>query len=159
MGRGLALNDLDHLLADSTNLRRAGIGGLLDLVGASLGESDGEETDEVVVGGLNGDVGLDQSLPLADERAKLVGGEIHAVEVGEAVLALNLIDTELDLAERVVLVLLEVGQRDLENSALQGVIGVLETCCAVDQGLANTIRLSVEIHPENVEFDDAMLIS
>lgn len=133
----LALDDLGHLLADGTDLGRSGIGGLLDLVGAALGESDGEEAEKVVVGGLDGDVGLDQSLPLADERAELVGGEVKAVEVGEAVLALDLIDAELDLAESVVLILLEIGQRNLDDAALQSIVGILETSGSVDEGLAD----------------------
>ena len=76
------------------------------MVGSLLGEGDGEETEEVVIGGLDGDVGLDQRLPLADEGSELVGCKIETVEVGQAVLSLNLIDTQLDLSERVVLILL-----------------------------------------------------
>jgi hypothetical protein len=44
-------------------------------------------------------------LPLADERAQLVGGEVEAVEVGEDILALHLICSELYLAECMVLIL------------------------------------------------------
>ena len=47
------------------------------------------------------------------------------MEVGQAVLALGPIDTELDLAESVVLVLLEVGEGGLDGAALEGVVGVL----------------------------------
>lgn len=134
----LALDDLGHLAANGADLRRGSIGGLLNLVRAALGEGNGEEAEEVVVGGLDGDVGLNESLPLADKRAELVGGEVETVEVGQAVLALDLIDTELDLAEGVVLILLEVGKRDLEDAALQSIVGVLETGGTVDQGLADT---------------------
>jgi hypothetical protein len=91
-GASLAGHDLNHLLADGANLRRRGVRGLLDLVRSSLGEGDGEEAEEVVVGRLDNDVGLDEGLPLADERAELVGGEVEAVEVGQAVLALDLVD-------------------------------------------------------------------
>lgn len=121
-------------------MRRSGIGRLLDLVGAALGESDGEEAEEVVVGGHHSDVGLNEGLPLADERAELVRGEVETVEVGQAVLALDLVDTELDLAEGVVLILLQIGQRNLEDAALQSIVGVLETGGAVDQGLADADR-------------------
>lgn len=64
----LALDDLNHLLSDGTNLGGGGVGGLADLVRAALGEGNGEEAEEVVVGGLDGDIGLDQRLPLADKR-------------------------------------------------------------------------------------------
>ena len=90
---GLALDDLDHLLADGSDLRRGGVCGLLNLVGATLGEGDGKDTEKVVVGGLDRDVGLDQSLPLSDKRSELVGCEVETMEVGQAVLSLDLIDT------------------------------------------------------------------
>lgn len=69
---GLTLNNLGHLLADGSDLGRSSVCGLLDLVRSALGESNGEETEEVVVGSLDGDVGLDQGLPLSDERSELV---------------------------------------------------------------------------------------
>lgn len=119
-------------------MRRSSVCRLLDLVGAALGESDGEESEEVVVGGLDSDVGLNEGLPLADEGAELIGGEVEAVEVGQAVLALDLVDAELNLAESVVLVLLEIRQRDLQDTALEGIVGVLQTGGSVDQGLADT---------------------
>lgn len=64
----LALDDLNHLLSDSTNLGGGGVGGLADLVRATLGEGNGEQAEEVIVGGLDSDIGLDQRLPLADKR-------------------------------------------------------------------------------------------
>lgn len=100
------MNDLDHLLTDGADLGRLRVGGLLDLIWPPLGESDGKETEEVIISGLDGDVGFDQCLPLAHERAELVRGEIEPMEVGETVLALDLIDSQLDLAERVVLIFL-----------------------------------------------------
>jgi len=136
-GGGLADDDLGHLLADGTDLGRSGVGGLLDLVWTALGETNGEDTEEVVIGGLDGDVGLDQGLPLTDQRSKLVGCEVETVEVGQAVLALDLIDSELNLAESVVLILLEISEGDLDDSALQSIVGVLETGGTVDKGLSD----------------------
>jgi hypothetical protein len=141
--RCLAGHDVDHLLADHADLGRPRVGGLLDLVGASLGEGNAEQAEEVVVGGLDDNVGLDQGLPLADEGGELVVGEVETVEVGQAVLALDLVDAQLDLAEAVVLILLEVGEGSLEDAALEGVVGVLQTGGAVDEGLADTGRLLV----------------
>lgn len=140
---GLTGDDLGHLSSDGADLGRSSVGGLLDLVGSALGESNGEQAEEVVVGGLDRDVGLDQGLPLADERPQLVGCEVETVEVGQAVLALNLVDAELDLAERVVLILLQVGEGNLDDAALQGVVGVLETGGPVDKSLADTVAGAV----------------
>ena len=134
----LALDNLGHLLANGTDLRRAGVGGLLDLVRASLGESDGEQAEEVVVSGLHSDVGLDERLPLANQGTQLVGGEVQAVEVGQTVLALDLIHAELDLTESMVLIVLQVCEGDLEDTTLQRVVGVLETASTVDESLADT---------------------
>ena len=135
------MNDLSHLLSDSPDLRRGSIGGLLDLVRPALGEGDGEEAEEIVVSGLDSDVGLDQGLPLSDEGSELVRSEIKTVEVSQTVLSLDLIDTELDLSECVVLILLQICQRHLEDSAFQCIVCVLETCGSVDEGLADTIRI------------------
>ena len=107
---GLALHNFGHLLADGADLGRASVGGLLDLVRASLREGNGKQAEQVVIGSLDGHVGLDQGLPLAHKRAKLVCRKVHAVEVGEAVLPLDLVHPELDLAESVVLVVLQVSE-------------------------------------------------
>ena len=85
----------------------------------------------MVVSRLDHDVGLDERLPFADKRAQLVRGEVEAVEVGEAVLALDFIDAEFDFAERVVFVFLEIGEGDFEDAAFEGVVGVFETGCAI----------------------------
>lgn len=79
-------------------------------------------------------------MPLAHEGAELVGCEVQAVEVGETVLALDFVDAELHLAESVIFVVLEIGERDLEDTALQGVVGVLQTGGSVDEGFSNTFR-------------------
>lgn len=84
-------------------------------------------------------------MPFADEGAELVRGEVETVEVGQAVLALDLVDAELDLAESVVLVLLEIGERNLEYPALQRIVRVLETGCAVDEGLSNTAEADASV--------------
>lgn len=62
------------------------------------------------------------------------------MEVGETVLALDLVDSQLDLTERMVLVFLEVSKGDLKDPALESFVGVLETGSAVDESLSNTIN-------------------
>ena len=51
------------------------------------------------------------------------------MEVGQAVLALDLIDPELDLAEGLLLVLVEVGKGNLNNTTLERVVGVFCMRC------------------------------
>lgn len=61
------------------------------------------------------------------------------MEVGQAVLSLDLIDTELDLSESVVLILLQIRQRNLENPSFQSIVGVLNTGGPVDESLSDTV--------------------
>jgi len=133
----LASNNLHHLLADLTNLGALSICGLFDLVGSLLGKGNDEEANEIVVSGLDRRVGLDQCLPLANQRTELVGCEIESVKVSEAVLALDFIDAELDFAESMVFVFLEIGEGDFENATFESVVGVLHTGSAVDKCLAD----------------------
>lgn len=117
---------------------RASICSLLDLVGASLREGDGEQTEKIVIGRLHSDVGFNQRLPLAHKGSQLVGREIQTVEVGQAVLSLDFVHAELDLTEGMVLVILQVGKGDFEDTALQGIVRVLQTTGTVHQSLSNT---------------------
>lgn len=102
------MDDVCHLVSNCANLGRSCISRLLDLVRPSLSEGDGEEANEVIVSGLDGNVGLDQSLPLAHQGTQLVRGEVQAMKIGKAVFSLNLVHTESDFAECVVLVLLKI---------------------------------------------------
>ena len=77
-----------------------GVAALLGLLCLLHGEADAEEPEEISVGGLDVGVSLDQSLPLLDHRPQLVGRQVHAVEVGQAVLALNVLADQLELLER-----------------------------------------------------------
>lgn len=59
------------------------------------------------------------------------------MEVGQASLALDLIDAKTELAESLVLALgVQVTKRDIKNTATEVVIGVLQTLGAVNEGLA-----------------------
>lgn len=64
------------------------------------------------------------------------------MEVGQAVLALDLVDAQLDLSESVVLILLQISEGDLEDSALEGIVRVLQTGGSVNEGLADTTHRS-----------------
>ena len=77
----------------------------------------------VAISGLDVAVGLDEGLPLLDHGPQLVSGQAHAVEVGEAVLALHVLADQLELAEgplRVVLAV-EIGQRNLVDAPLEAI--------------------------------------
>jgi len=71
LGKGaagcFALDDFSHLLPNSANLRRPGVGSLLNLVGTSLGKCNSEQAKKIVICGLHSNIGFDQSLPLANK--------------------------------------------------------------------------------------------
>lgn len=59
------------------------------------------------------------------------------MEVGQQVLTLNLIHSQLDLSVCVILRALQVGQVDLDDTTLQSISSVLQTGGLVDQSLTN----------------------
>lgn len=61
-------------------------------------------------------------LPFLDHGAHLVTGQVHAMEVGETVLALNVFSDELELAEGH-LIVLQVSKAHLVHSALETIRG------------------------------------
>ena len=119
------LHNLEHLLADGSDLGALCVSRLLDLVNSSSGEADDEDSKQVSLCCAHILVSLNQGLPLSHERSKLVLGEIHAVEVGQAGSALNLFDAELELSESLLVVLVQVSQRSLHDTALERIVGVL----------------------------------
>ena len=117
-------DDLNHLLSDLLDLGSLGVGGGLELVLASLGEGDGEESEEEAVRGLGVDGGLNEGVPLSDQRAKVIFSGVHAVEVSESSSVFGLrsvIDDELDFLVGKGALAVQVSQIDLEDSSLEGI--------------------------------------
>ena len=110
-----------------------GVAGLLGGPVKLGGESNAEESEHVSVSGLDINVALDQGLPLLDHGPELVSCEVHAVEAGEAVLALDLLDEKLELSvgSLGILLSLEISKRTLENTSLQTLRGNLGSLCPV----------------------------
>jgi hypothetical protein len=73
---------------------------------------DEEETKQVTVGGLDVNVGLDEGLSLLDNVTQAVRRQVHAVEVGEDIAALDIFGVETELAEGPlgILVVLQIGE-------------------------------------------------
>ena len=129
-------HDGGHFGADGTDLCALGVAGRLDLVVLGTGEGDAKESDDVSVGSSAVDVGLDDRLLLSDEGAELVSGHVHSVKVQQAIVSLDVFDAELDLAEGIGFVLVEVGERDLNDTSLEVIRSDLGTLCLGDQGLS-----------------------
>lgn len=123
---GLIDHNFHHLLADELALGALGVAGGADLAASSLGEANAEHTEEVSVGSLGLDKGLNSGVPLLDDGAELVAGDIHSVEVGVAVEALDFFDLHLHLSPSLfVAVSVQISQRYLKHTASQAVSGDL----------------------------------
>merc|ERR1719328_556958 len=138
-----SLDDVSHLLPDVLDLGALGVASLLLAVLLLQGESDAEDTEHVSVTGLDVNVALDQSLPLLDHGPQLVGGQVHAVEGGQAVLSLDVLNNQLELSVRSlsVILILEISKGNLKNSSLQTLGGNLGSSSSVNQSLANLTDL------------------
>jgi hypothetical protein len=129
------LHNLHHLLSDELLVGSFGIAGCFNLSWSFLGESKAEHSNDVSIGGLGLNVALNKRVPLLDHGACLISGDVHTVEVGVAVVSLDLIDLELKLSPvlsigRVV----AVGESGGENTTSQGISTVDETGSLVDWG-------------------------
>ena len=98
VGLGDLLGDnIADSFADDLLLGRKGVVSFALLVGGLLGEGDHEHSQDVSVDGLDVTHGLDEGLALLDQRADLVLGGVHAVETGDGLSALGLVNNQLDL--------------------------------------------------------------
>ena len=78
----------------------------------------------VAIAGLGLSEGLDESVPLLDEGAHLVAGDVHTVVVRVAVVALHFLALNAHLSPGLVVgVLVKVAEGDLEDTATEGVSG------------------------------------
>ena len=131
----LANHNLHHLLADELALRALGVACGADLSACSLGESNAEHTEEIAVSSLGLHEGLNSGVPLLHNGAELVTGDVHAVEVGVAVEALNFFDLDLHLSPGLFVALsVQISQRYLKHTTLEGVSGNLLTSSSVAGG-------------------------
>jgi len=126
---GFVDHDFLHLLSDLLHLGLLGVASGLNLTVLSSGESNREKSDEVAIGGLGLDEGLDKGVPLFDEGAHLVSGDANSTEVGEAVESLNFFNLELDNSpcEVVLVLLVKISVSDLEDASSKRVSGDVYT--------------------------------
>ena len=119
---GLVNHNLHHLLADEFALGALSVACSTDLAIGSLGEANAEHSEEISVNSLGLDEGLNCGVPLLDDCAKLVTSDVHSVEVGIAVEALDFLDLDLHLSPSLfVAVSVQISQRYLKHTAFQAV--------------------------------------
>jgi hypothetical protein len=130
-------HDLKDLLADSLDLGGRGVVSLPKAVLALLGKRNAEETKLVAVSGGDIKVGVNESLPLLHQRADLVGGEVHAVELSLSSAALNIQDLKLELPVESILILVQVSEVGLNDAAFESLRSNVGTLGTRNDGLAN----------------------
>jgi hypothetical protein len=132
---------INHSLSDLSDLTHLGVRSLSNLAFLLSGESNAEHSEFITIGGSDGSVAFNESLPLVDERAKLVSGHIHTVEVGEALISSHIFHNKLDLSVALLLVSVKVGKVDIEDSALKLLRSHSGAESSVDQGsTAHSVR-------------------
>lgn len=112
---------LEHLLADAADLATLRVAsGLGGLVGLLLGEANDENTESVAVSCSDIDVSLDKGLPLADQGVEFIAGHVHAVEVGQDVVALNILSNQTDFSvSKGLVATVQISQVGLKNTTLK----------------------------------------
>jgi len=129
---GLTNHNLHHLLADEFALRSLGVAGGAHLSACSLGEANAEHTEKIAVSSLGLDKGLNGGVPFLDDSAKLVTSDVHSVEVGVAIEALDFLDLNLHLSPSLFVAFsVQISQRYLKHTVLKRVSGNLLTCSSV----------------------------
>lgn len=118
-------HDFHHLLADESSLRALGVAGGSNLSFCSLSDGHGEHSEEISVSGLGLNEGLNGGVPLLNDGAELVSGDVHSVEVSVAVEALDLFDLDLHLSPGLLDISVQISQGYLEHTAFQAVSGDL----------------------------------
>jgi hypothetical protein len=69
---------------------------------------------------VNINKGFNETLPLSDQGAKFVTGDVHAMEVGKNIISANILTDKLDLAVSLALVTtIEISKGDFEDTTLQ----------------------------------------
>lgn len=122
------LHNLRHLSNDQLLVGALGVAGCLDLSLSSLGESNGEKSDNETISGLGLDGSLDEGVPLLDHGASLISGDVHTIELSVAVKALDFLNLELELSERIRFgVVVAISEVDADNTTLQTIRGLFLT--------------------------------
>ena len=157
-GANLPLDDVDHLLPDVLHLGALGVAGLLGGQILFAGEPNAEQAEHVAVSCLHVNIALHQGLPLLHHGPQLVGGEVHAVEGSQAVLALNILHDQLELPEGSlgVILVLKISEGHLEDATFESLRSDLGSGSSVHQSLANLTDLEdtggLDVIPANKSF-------
>lgn len=138
IARGNRFDDqINHQFPDLFNLVRLSVGGGFLLLSILGGETNDKHAEMKVVSSLDVNVSRDHGVLLPDHFAVFVTGEAHAVEVGEAVFALDIFADQTELTEGVAVVSVEVVLVDVVDASFETVSGNFVTDGFGDEGFAD----------------------
>ena len=130
-------HDLEDLFTDVLDLGRGGVVSLPQAILTLLGERNAKQTKLVAISGGDVKVGVDERLPLLDQGADLVGGEVHSVELSLGSAVINIQDFKLELPVESILILVQVSEVGLNNAALERLRSDMGTLRARHDGFAD----------------------
>ena len=114
----LGLHNFHHLLSDKLLVGCFGVAGGFNLFVCLLCEGNAEHSKDVTIVRFSLDKSLNQRLPFLDHRASFVSGDIHSVEVREAVISLDFINLELELSKVLIFrFFVAVGKTNIEDTS------------------------------------------
>jgi len=116
---GFASHDLNHLLSDGLHPRGLGVAGLLNF-GDLFCEGEGKEAEDISILGLHVHKSLDEGPPFSYERAELIGGVVHSMEICEAILPMDVINPQFEVTEVRAFVSRQIGEIDFYDSPFKG---------------------------------------
>lgn len=93
----LLLHDLHHLFTDELLVGSLGIAGSLNLFLGLLSKSNAEHSEDVAILSFSLNKSLDEGVPFLNHSSTMVPGDVHAIEVGIAIEALDFLNLELKL--------------------------------------------------------------
>jgi len=129
-------HDLNHFSSNSSGLSRLCVASSLDLIVLGLSKGNAKQANNVSIGSTAVDVGFNNGLFLANKTAKLIASHVHAMEIHQTVVSLNVFNTEFDFAVGLRLILVEVGKREFDDTPLEVVGGNLGTLSLGNKSLS-----------------------
>ena len=95
-----------------------GVAGGFDLFVCLLCEGNAEHSKDISISSFSLDKSLNERLPFLNHRACFISGDIHSVEVREAVISLDFINLELELSKVLIFrFFVAIGKANVEDTS------------------------------------------
>ena len=113
-------HNFHHLLTNQLLLWSFGVASSSNLLGGSLCEANAKHSNEVSIACFGLHKCLNEGVPLLDESAQLVSCDVHSVEVGVAIKALDFFDLQLHLSPGLIIAIsVQISQRYFKDTSFQ----------------------------------------